>query len=209
MCLHFDNHINKTEMELSCHIECRSKCILFESVLRYRFACYSRTIIIILWIYIALWSIYATEQWTVETNRATQSDENAFITCYTTPFGFCHKFNFVINELLITREQLFLHDRILSDCSVDISLVIEKKKKNIKPSKKALDIRGISCVWKVSRSIPQLFVVLWIIATTTLITTRVHFRNVLCVCLCEICWARFANYAVSITHIFVYAGAIY
>lgn len=51
---------------------------------------------------------------------------NAFATDYTTLSNFYHKFNFILNELLITRKQLFLHDYILSEFCIDIA-VMEKK----------------------------------------------------------------------------------
>lgn len=111
MFLYFDNHINETEMKLSCHIECRGKCILFESVLRYKFACYSRTIIIILRIYIAPTNLRdrTMNSWK---QTARRNPMRTLLSRSTQPraFSFCHKFNFVINELLITREELFLHD---------------------------------------------------------------------------------------------------
>lgn len=135
--------------------------------------------------------IYATEQWTVETNRTTQSNENAFITVYTTRFSFCHKFNFVINELLITRVQLFLHDRTLSDFRYDRLKVSSHQK-------------GIRIFWNIlcmkSKSINSSLICCSLNRDYRVNYEWMHLWNVLRVCLCEICWARFTNYAVSITH---------
>lgn len=135
-----------------------------------------------------------------------QSCENAFVTVYTTPFSFCRKFNFVINELLITREELFLHDYTSSEFCIDIA-VIEKKYQAY--GKRTHDIlEHISCIKNKSINSSVIYCSLYY-REYGINYSPVYLWNVSCVCLCQVCWARFTNYAVSITHTFVYPGTIY